>query len=72
MICNVVSVNSKKDTLHWAKKYDEVKHITHHNTMGGGVLCDKYGALLGNNYATTDMPICLACKKNKSLRKILK
>ena len=44
----------------WAKKFDKVKHIAHNRGMGG-VECEKYGALLGNNYITKDMPICIEC-----------
>jgi hypothetical protein len=72
MFCNTRKKPlATKDRLHWAKKFDRVKHITHRRGVGGGVLCNKYGALLGNNYATQNMPVCQECLKNqkKSLRK---
>jgi hypothetical protein len=49
----------KKDVTKWAKKFDQVKHIP--NDDSSGVKCGKYGALLGNNYATISMPICKEC-----------
>ncbi len=75
MFCNTKKNNfSTLDRLHWAKKFDKEKHITHKRGVGGGVLCDKYGALLGNNYATDVMPVCKEClkQKQKSLRTIIK
>lgn len=62
MLCN----KPKRDIRFWAKKYDKVKHIPHRRGVGGGVECNKYGGLLGNNYATTDMPICVECQRNKN------
>ena len=47
----------KQDVTKWAKKFDQVKHIP----TNDGVECGKYGALLGNNYATENMPICQEC-----------
>ena len=49
----------KRDCSKWAKKFDEVKHIPTEDYMG--VKCGKYGALLGNNYATNKMDICPEC-----------
>ncbi len=48
-----------KDATKWAKKFDQVKHIPTNDSRG--VECGKYGALLGNNYATESMPICQEC-----------
>ncbi len=48
-----------KDATKWAKKFDQVKHIPTNDSRG--VECGKYGALLGNNYATESMPICQKC-----------
>jgi hypothetical protein len=62
----------ERDYKNWAKKFDSEKHITHHNSIGGGVLCGKYGALLGNNYATMNMPICPECKRVEQLVKQVK
>ncbi len=49
----------KKDVTKWAKKFDQVKHVPTDDSSG--VKCGKYGALLGNNYATMSMPICKEC-----------
>tara|TARA_R110002020_G_scaffold99711_8_gene236431 strand:+ start:537 stop:722 length:186 start_codon:yes stop_codon:yes gene_type:complete len=51
-----------RDYSRWAKKFDEVAHLTHNRQVGGGVECGKFGALLGSNYATKEMPTCKACQ----------
>ena len=55
----------KTDVTKWAKKFDQVKHIPTDDYRG--VRCGKYGALLGNNYATDSMPICEECKHPKQV-----
>lgn len=50
-----------RDYSRWAKKFDEVAHLTHNREVGGGVECGKFGALLGNNYATKEMATCQDC-----------
>ena len=52
----------KQDVTKWAKKFDQVKHIPTNDSRG--VECGKYGALLGNNYATESMLICEECSKS--------
>lgn len=62
--------NNAPDYSRWAKKFDNVAHITHNRSVGGGVECGKIGALLGNNYATKGMETCPEClKKNRAMRK---
>jgi len=50
----------------WAKKFTE-NHIPNRNAqnVGGGVYCGKFGALLGNNYATSERELCEDCLKKK-------
>lgn len=50
---------------YWAKKSDVVKHIIDRDSKqtGGGVICGKYGALLGNNYAYDNLLTCPECLK---------
>jgi hypothetical protein len=47
----------KPDYSHWAKKFDKVKHIY----ASSGTVCGSAAHCLGNNYSTTDMPICKEC-----------
>lgn len=56
----------ERDYSRWAKKFDTVAHITFAREQDNGftnygVECGKYGALLGNNYATKDMETCPEC-----------
>ena len=59
-----------RDYSRWAKKFDEVAHITHNREVGGGVECGKFGALLGNNYATKEMPTCKDCQDALKAREL--
>jgi hypothetical protein len=45
----------------WAKKFDTHAHIA--TVKPYGVLCGKYGALLGNNYAEYLYDVCPECLK---------
>lgn len=51
----------KPDYSHWAKKFDEVKHIY----AAQGTLCGSAAHCLGNNYATNVMPVCPKCLELK-------
>lgn len=51
------------DYSHWAKKFDEVKHIY---APKDGTLCGSVAHCLGNNYSTNKMPICTECLKFKT------
>lgn len=55
--------------MYWAKKYDSAKHIAEFKTVGGYVLCGKYGALLGNNYANENLPVCEKCQQIQNEKK---
>jgi seryl-tRNA synthetase len=46
-----------RDFSRWAKKFDKYAHLY----SGSKVACGKWGACLGNNYATTDMETCPDC-----------
>jgi hypothetical protein len=52
-------METKPDYTHWAKKFDNVKHIY----AKDGTLCKSVAYCLGNNYATDKMPICEECLK---------
>jgi hypothetical protein len=52
-----------KEYSYWAKRTDEAKHMIDYDSkgVGGSVLCGKYGALLGNNYAHYLDKVCPKC-----------
>ena len=52
-------MSAKADYSHWAKKFDHYKHVY----AKYGTLCGSVAACLGNNYATTEQPVCPDCKK---------
>lgn len=58
-----VKMENIKGVFYWAKRSDEFGHISDKDSkqVGGGVLCGKYGALLGNNYASRMELICPEC-----------
>lgn len=59
-------------TAFWAKRLDTVLHIPDKQSTntGGGVLCGRYGALLGNNYAPYLKPVfCPECLKRAFFKK---
>jgi hypothetical protein len=56
------------DYSHWAKKFDEVKHIYAEH----GTLCGSVAHCLGNNYATSDMEVCSKCFHIKTTNEAIK
>lgn len=55
----------------WAKRSDNVSHIVDNDSkqVGGGVLCGKYGALLGNNYQDDLPELCEECLSKLNIKK---
>lgn len=51
----------KEKLRYWAKRSDMTSHITHYSVST--VLCKKFGALLGNNYAREFDQVCESCLK---------
>lgn len=64
----------KAPNLFWAKKLDRFAHIPDDKSTqtGGGVMCGKYGALLGNNYAADHVKVCKECVKKVYEREVAK
>jgi len=64
------SQEEKFDPSRWSKSFDEVGHIYDKDStnIGGGVMCGKYGALLGNNYCTANMDTCPDCIKAEEIK----
>lgn len=59
-----------RDTMHWAKKFDKVKHIYKRGGIDG-TLCGSSAACLGTNYATHGMTVCTKCTSiNNIINKI--
>ena len=53
-------MENTRDTSHWAKKFDTVKHI--YSKDGSGTVCGSVAHCLGNNYATKSMDVCTKCE----------
>lgn len=48
---------------YWAKRSDEYAHICKSGHQEYGVLCERWAALLGNNYADNLSVVCPDCLK---------